>query len=453
MAGASCQLNFLTQIQNARSELQTNFGRLLRNINDLQNQLVGEIQILEDEYHRQTESEEQLSSLTQQLCNSGDGKQVENRLTSIVNQIEQLFSERSSKLLVLEWDFATEQILLNRFCKISVNKQLSSSPQVNEENSLIDSMDKLNIAQSTWLVPEDVIAYTNSSSESEATTLSLEQKYKETRSPSFACCSKGSGNYGELNDPRGVGIDDNSDEIYVADCNSHCIVVFSNDGSYIREFTHNRMVNPVGIYVSGSFDRVFITVSGREAVHCYKLDGTFIKEIMCYGRCGITFDNPAGITMDSSERIYVCDRGNNRVPVFTRFLVFITVLTIQLSDPRDVKVVGSEVAILHGGDYCVSFYTRGGMFRRKVVKQGHNKQKVGHPSFFCIDSDSNILISDTDNDCIKVYRTTGFHICNLGSRGDCEGEFKEPAGMSFFDNGSLVTVCDRDDDQLQIFSL
>ena len=403
MAGASCQLNFLTQIQNARSELQTNFGRLLRNINELQSQLFGELQILEDEYSKEIESEEQLRRLTQQLCKDADRKKLENSLTSIVNQIEQLFSERSSKLLVVEWDFATEQILLNGFCKISVKKQLSSNQQVIEEKVLIDSMDKLSIAeQSTWLLSEDVTAHSSSSSECGSTNLSLEQKYKVTSSPTFACCPKGSGSYGELNDPRGVSIDDNSDEIYVAAYDDHCIVVFDNDGSYLREFTHNRMINPIGIYVSGNFDRVFITVSGRDAVHCYKLDGTFIKEILSYGRSGIEFDKPSGITMDSSERIYVCDSGNNRVPVFTRFLVFITVLTTQLDDPRDVRVVGSEVAILHAGEYCVSFYTRGGMLIRKVVKQGLNKQKVGHPAFFCIDSDNNILISDQHNDCIKA---------------------------------------------------
>ena len=439
MAGATPQMSFLAQIQNAKFEIQTNFERLRSNLNVLQTRLAGEIQALEAEYHREMENEEQLKRLTQQLCNSGSGKHLENRVISIANEIEQLFSERSSKLLVLEWDFVSEQELLNRFCKISVKKQITITPQINEDKGLIDSMFRLNIGQqSTSLLSGSV-------------SLSLENRYKQIQTPHFACCSKGGGSYGDLNNPQGVGIDDNTDEIYVADCDNHRIVVLNNDGSYVRKFTHNRMVFPVGVYVAGNLDRVFITVRGRNAVHCYKLDGTFIKEILSYGSSGIAFDNPAGISMDSSERIYVCELGNGRVPVFTRFLVFITVLTTQVCDPRDVKIIGSEVAILHTGEYCVSFYTRGGMFLRKVVKEGQNKKKVGNSNFFCIDSDNNILISDYHNDCIKIYRTTGFHICNIGRRGNGEGEFTGPAGIALFDDDSFVTVCGREDDQLQIF--
>ncbi|KAI6655962.1 Cell surface protein [Oopsacas minuta] len=417
MAGASYQLNFLSQIQNARVELETNFSRLIQNINVFKSQLLEKLQEMENEHRIEVEKEEELRRLTQCLSSTVISSNLGNRISSITDQIQHLFSENNCKLLVLDWDLSTEQILLNNFS-------------------------------------DYIPLYTGNSSSSsscEEVQLSLEQKYKIISIPTNTSCLAGQG-CGELDDPRGVGIDDDTDHIYVADYNNHCIVVFERDGSYLREFTHKRMVNPVGIYVSGSLDRVYITIFGRDAVHCYKLDGTFIKEITHYGTTS-AFNNPTGITMDSSERIYVCDQGRDRVVVFTKHLVFITVLTSQLSNPRDVKAVGSEVAILHDGEYCVSFYTRGGMFLRRVVKKGNNKQKVGHPVCFCIDSDNNILITDSTHDCIKIYRNTGFHICNIGCRGNSEGEFMEPAGIALFDDNSIVTLCDRDDDQLQVFEL
>ena len=56
------------------------------------------------------------------------------------------------------------------------------------------------------------------------------------------------------------------------------------------------MVSSVGLYVSDEYDRLFITVSGRAAVQCYKLDGTLTKDFLCYNWSGLGFDNPAGLS-------------------------------------------------------------------------------------------------------------------------------------------------------------
>ena len=456
MAGAFCQLDFLTQVKNARVEIASNFSRLIQNVNLLRNELLEEIQELKNEYLREVQRVDELKRLTQHLTSTVTRSLIDSRVTSITDQIQNILSEKNSKLLVLDWDTSTEQILINKFCKISVKNQPSSSPD--ETLALAQSMYQLNISGHDTSPVYHHLPDVNSSSSEEChviqTSLTLEQKYKRISDPTSTSCSK---DYAmvELQTPKGVSIDDNTDEIYVVDSDYHCILVFERDGSYIRQFTHNRMIQPVGIYVSCNLDRVYVTVCGRHAVHCYKLNGIFIKEITCYGASSADINNPAGITMDDNERVYVCVRGRDRVAVFTKYLMFITVLTSQLSDPRDVKVVDSEVAVLHDGEYCVSFYTRGGVFLRKVVKKGNNKQKIGKPSFFCIDSDNNILITDSKQNCIKIYRSTGFHICNIACEGesDDDDEYVYPAGISLFDDGSIVSLCDRNEDQLQVFEI
>ena len=459
MAEANCQLSFTDQMKIARNQINTNFERLLQNVIVLKTRLLKELDALEEENRRQMQNEDELRRLTQQLSLS-----FSSSLSLITRRIEQLVIEKRDSLLLLDWDMGTEQVLLNHFCKISVKKQATgsseqplslpsvlSSPEVYTHPPCYDS----DSDESEPEVEEthDDCASSSSSSDED---LTLERKYKRLDTPESASGSKGGG-YGDLDDPRRVGIDDSTDDVYVADCNNNCIVLFDRDGSYVREFTHKRMVSPNGLCVSGSLDRVYITIDGRNAVHCYKRDGTFLKEILDYSQSCISFDTPSGVAIgtaaDGSERVYVCDRGNNRVPVFSKFLGYMTTLATQLDAPRDVQVMGNEVAILHGGTYLVSFYTRGGMFLRRVIKQGFNKQKVGSPFFFCIDSDGNILVTDTHHDCVKVYRRTGFHICNIGSIGDSPGEFREPSGIALFDDDSIVTLCDRDDDQLQIFSL
>ena len=139
--------------------------------------------------------------------------------------------------------------------------------------------------------------------------------------------------------------------------------------------------------------------------------------------------------------------------VFTKNLVFISLFTSQLSDPRDVRVLGSEVAVLHGGEYCVSYFNKRGVFLRRVVKKGNNKQKIGNPSFFCFDSDNNILITDSKHNCIKIYRSTGFHICNIACEGGWRSETVKLVGISLFDDGSIVSLCDRSTNQLQVIEV
>ncbi|KAI6651606.1 NHL repeat containing protein [Oopsacas minuta] len=394
------------------------------------------------------EEEEELKSMVKQLSNAGNGSHPGNRINAINNQIQHMLSENNSKLLVLDWDLSLIQIIMDKFCKITV-KKLDPTVQEHQEDIFTSNMNELSISEHNnpcWL-PRETKLYPelpvkNSSIESQF-SLILEQKYKKVSSR----YSVSIGYKGGRIIPRGVSIDYSTNDMYVADYFNNRIVVFERNETYVCEFTHNKMLMPTGIHVSGEADRVYITSQGRNSVQAYKLNGTFLKEITHYGSSCGDFDNPAGITMDSSQRIYVCDQGRDRVVVFSNSLVFITVLTSQLTNPVDVAMCENDIAVLHHGDseYCVSFFTRGGKFIREVVKQGPNKQKISSPLFFCIDSDGNIMITDTDNECVKIYRADGYHICNI-----------EAAGISciaLLNDGYFVTLCNTDNDQIHISNI
>lgn len=383
MAGASFQQGFRKQIGKAKVEIESNISRLIQNIYLLRNELMGEIQALENE---EVQREEELTRLKHVLSDTAGRSNMKIQVTDIYDQIQDLLPENNSRLIVIDWNLSTEQTFLNNFCKISVKAQPSEQRRTRSpEDTFTRSLCQLNIRENDPLrsisdfYPKFPVLR-SSSFEEEQTALTLEQKYKQLSDPTYKSCSK-SYTLRSLQGPRGISIHDPTDQVYIADYDNHCIRVFERDGRYIREFTHNRLAHPVGIYVSSSLDRVYITLSGRQAVHCYKLEGTFIKEITNYGTNGLRFGNPIGITMDDDDRAYVCDQGRDCVGVFTKNLVFISLFTSQLSDPRDVRVLGSEVAVLHGGEYCVSYFNKRGVFLRRVVKrETTNKRLVIHLS-------------------------------------------------------------------------
>ena len=275
-------------------------------------------------------------------------------------------------------------------------------------------------------------------------------KYRDIDKPDRSSSSRGDGE-GKLDSPRGVAIDPNTDDIYVADTSNDRIQVYDWKARCTREFSNSYLSGPKGICVSESENRIFVTANSDNMVQSYRKDGSFVKEIDSYH--SYQFNDPIGIAADQCCKVYVCDRRNDKVVVFDKGLHFITVLTKRLSRPRDVKLRNNQVIILSdSNNNCIHFYTPGGDFLRTLIESGHKDYQVSCAYFFDIDSRGNILITDTDNNCIKVFNTEGCYICDIGAKGEEKGDFKYPTGIAVdIADDSFVTICDRKAKQLQIF--
>lgn len=73
-------------------------------------------------------------------------------------------------------------------------------------------------------------------------------------------------------------------------------------------------------------------------------------------------------------------------------------------------------------------------------------------SFFCLDADMNILMTDTFSHQIKVFSSEGNLSYTIGQPGDEKGMLKEPRGIVVTDEKKLICVSLNKQFGLQIFS-
>ena len=120
--------------------------------------------------------------------------------------------------------------------------------------------------------------------------------------------------------------------------------------------------------------------------------------------------------------------------------------------PYDVKLTTEEIYILCPEDSpCVHVFNHTGHKIRSLITCGKGVQ-VSRPSYFCLDTKSNLIISDCLADQIKIFSNEGDLLRTVGERGKELGMFDYPYGLDLISDLKLVTVSLNNNYRLQIFS-
>ena len=77
---------------------------------------------------------------------------------------------------------------------------------------------------------------------------------------------------------------------------------------------------------------------------------------------------------------------------------------------------------------------------------------VLRPWFFRLDRNNNIVISDIETYCIRVFSPAGDLLHTIGREGHQQGMFYNPRGIAITPNGNLVCVSENKNYGLQIYS-
>ena len=494
--------DFLNRILKIREELKERFAKLISQLTSFEESLLQEMDTLESDYMRETITKRENLENLLIVKNNMQGTGTSREETDLIDkQIQMCRESINSKCIGLEWSPDLQHVLLSPFCKINVTETLTPSVQ-DSKSDLGLSGYVLNIhshhlpsppishkiqmsRRSSTPSPESICHSTSLPSEPMYSAyaardyahaehspsneqfnefdasfnsmqigngyMDLIDRYVSITTPLHSACPHGVGK-GNLRNPRAVAIDRRKNRIYIADKTNDRVQVFSDTGLFVFTFTHHEMTGPKGICVEEQLGLVFVTLCEQNAVHSYRMDGQFVQKIGSFGISNAQFNQPCGIDTDCVCKVYVCDFGNDRVQVFSHNFRYLTVLTNKVTKPTDIKVIGNSVYVLDHHKYCISLFNRGGAFIRELIVCGPETNQVKHPYFFDVDLMGNILISDLWNNCIKVFSASGKFMCSIGSGGEAPGQFLRPTGIALVEE-CIVTVCDRGQNQLQIFQL
>ena len=291
----------------------------------------------------------------------------------------------------------------------------------------------------------------------DTSSISNELSVENIDENSVVAVGKGGLAPGEFNVPRGLAIDPKTLNIFICDCVNNRVQVFNSDGEHLFHFGSGRgsgrMSNPWSVCISNQ--NIYVTQFKTGAVQAYAQNGSFLKKAGSKGPGPGQFQYPEGITSDVDGNIIVCDRGNNRVQVLSGDLAYVNEFGGKiLKKPRDVKLVADYVIVLDKSNPCLHVFTirsdkKGVDHIQDMITQGQGGQ-VCKPTFFTLDGDNCILISDQWNHTIKCFSANGEYRKEYNS----SYNLYRPQGIAYnATNHQIVCVCWNQENALQILQM
>ena len=251
---------------------------------------------------------------------------------------------------------------------------------------------------------------------------------------------------------QGIAFDDINELMYIADWKNSRVQIVSLKGEIVAQFGSDMLLCPWGIAVTDEF--IYVTDTGHHALFQFR------KKIFKFLNITGTEENkegqlsfPRGLCIDTNGDVLIADSDNNRVCVFSKFLKFKSGIGIgQLRFPTDVKISANRVVVLDRSPNCVHFFSRDGHLLSSCIPRGGSPGSlVDLPYFLCLDAADNIIISDNNNQAIKIFTESGEHIHTIGREGEGKGEFICPYGVCISKFGDICVVSQSPNYPLQCF--
>ena len=216
--------------------------------------------------------------------------------------------------------------------------------------------------------------------------------------------------------PRGLyGIAVNPEgKMVVTDVSGDCVYVFDRDGNCLRNIggygeNPGQFNYPAGVSYVNKKEILIADQCNHKIQHTNIQTGTVVKSFGKHGAGKGEFKNPVHVCLDDEGRIVVTEFGNHRIQVLSQ-----------------------------EGETILIFGDRG-------------PEKLKKPTS-CIPYKNAFLVSDRDNNYIKVFDQTGIYLYKFGKKGNEDGQFNGPRGM-LLDSSNNLLVCDGGNNRVQQFSL
>ncbi len=232
---------------------------------------------------------------------------------------------------------------------------------------------------------------------------------------------------GQFGNPSGVGVDNSTGNVYVCDYTNDNVQAFNSSGTYVNQWGSNGSGNgqfslPNGLYVDGS-GNVYVDDKGNERIQVFTTTssnpvGTFSYKFGSQGSSGDgTFEDPTGVWTDPSGNIYIADGTQNLIQKF-----------------------------FPGGTFDLQW---GGTGSGNGLFAWANSVAVDPTGQYVYVSDA--TYSTYNNDLVQKFTVNGTFVAQWGGQGTGNGQFESPRGIAT-DCAGNVYVTDFSNPRVQVFT-
>ena len=215
--------------------------------------------------------------------------------------------------------------------------------------------------------------------------------------------------------------------------------------------------SPFGVAVAAD-GTVYVADRFNHRIQVFSPTGVFQGEWGTLGSGDGQFSSPVGVAVAPDGNIYVADAANDRIQYFSPTGVFQGKWGTngsgdgQFSVPRGVGVAADgTVYVTEQNNSRIQFFSPTGVFQGKWGTFGSGDGQFSSPQGVAVAPDGNIYVTDWGNHRIQVFSPTGVFQGKWGSSGGGDGQFFLPVGVAVAADGT-VYVADTSNRRIQSFS-
>jgi DNA-binding beta-propeller fold protein YncE len=243
-------------------------------------------------------------------------------------------------------------------------------------------------------------------------------------------------------------------EVFVFQRTPHPVLVFDRDGRYLRTWGHGLFALPHGC----RFDpqgNLWLTDVGRHQVFKYSAEGKRLATWGVQNRPGSDathFNQPADVAFGPNGDVYIADGyGNARIVHLDASGRYRNAWGRRGTAPGEFRLVHSVAVDARGRVYVVDrnnariqVFTAEGRFLSAWTH-------VGHPFGLFLTPDQRLFVADGIADTISIYSLTGKRLAQWGSTGSAVGKMRR-AHLLCVDDQGAVYVAEVNGRRVQKFS-
>ena len=204
---------------------------------------------------------------------------------------------------------------------------------------------------------------------------------------------------------------------------------------------------PWGIVV-GQNGHIFVADHGRHQVHVFDKQRKYIRSFGQQGSGNGQLYNPAGIAVDSDNRLYIGNQNNKRIEVVESDGTFVRQIGAgHLSQPWGVTIHNKHVYVADSGNHRISVFTLDGQLIRTIGSPGRGPGQFNRTSAvaFAPDEDGDMYVLDY-NSRVQVFSANGVYLRQLG-----EEHLRNPLDIIVTADRHVI-VANQSDSRVVIFN-
>ncbi|MFA0964662.1 Calx-beta domain-containing protein [Roseivirga sp. BDSF3-8] len=219
--------------------------------------------------------------------------------------------------------------------------------------------------------------------------------------------------------------------------------------------TGNVQFNFLEGIASGPTGKIFVADRGNDRVQILNADYSYSGEFGSAGSGNGQFNNVVDLDIDNAGNIYALDRSDHRLQVFNSSFTYQFQIgttgtfgsgNSQFRFPESVAVDNDNnlIYIADRGNDRVQVFNTSGSYIRTIP--------VTYPSDVHVASTGNIFVVALTTDMVYEYTSTGILVNSInGGGGSGNGQFDIPTGIAI-DAADNLYVVDRNNDRIAVFN-